>query len=114
MNALNHRSVNIIKKELQNDNSTYFSTDYSLDRVVTVLQQAKEGNGIEVVLMGDGYSDRQVADGTYLNDMKLIYKYLFNIEPYSSFKDFFTVKVLNVISLTEGYDTGYTQAACRP
>ena len=102
--------LNIIKKELQNDNSTYFSTDYSLDRVVTVLQQAKEGNGIEVVLMGDGYSDRQVADGTYLTDMKLIYKYLFNIEPYSSFKDLFTVKVLNVISLTEGYDTGYTPA----
>ena len=102
--------LNIIKKELQNDNSTYFSTDYSLDRVVTVLQQAKEGNGIEVVLMGDGYSDRQVADGTYLADMKLIYKYLFNIEPYSSFKDLFTVKVLNVISLTEGYDTGYTPA----
>lgn len=102
--------MNIIKKELQSDNNTYFSTDYSLDTVVTVLQQAKEGNGIEVLLMGDGYSDRQIADGTYLSDMKLIHEHLFDIEPYASFKDFFTVKVQNVISITEGYDTNYTPA----
>lgn len=29
------------------------------------LQKASEGNGINVVLMGDAFSDRQVADGTY-------------------------------------------------
>ena len=84
----------------------YTSTDYSQDGVVTTLQTATKGAGIDVVLMGDAYSDRQIADGTYKADMENLYNNLFTEEPYKSFKDHFNVHYVNVVSATEGYDYG--------
>ena len=86
----------------------YISTDYSQDGKVTTMQSATKGKGINVVLMGDAYSDRQIADGTYGADMKYIYDNLFAEEPYKSFKDYFNVYSVNVVSATEGYDYGST------
>lgn len=90
------------------ENDTYISTDYSQDGVVTTLQTATKGNGIDIVLMGDAYSDRQIADGTYRTDMEYIYNNLFTEEPYKSFKDHFNVHYVNVVSATEGYEYGNT------
>ena len=82
----------------------YISTDYSTDGKVTTMQTATKGNGIDIVLMGDAYSDRQIADGTYENDMKNLYNNLFTEEPYKSFIDHFNVYYVNAVSATEGYD----------
>lgn len=84
-------------------NAYYTSTDYSQDGVVTTLQTATKGDGIDIVLMGDAYSDRQIADGTYRADMEYIYNNLFTEEPYKSFKDHFNVHYVNVVSKNEGY-----------
>lgn len=81
----------------------YESNDYSKDGEVNTLQSATKGNGIDVVLMGDAYSDRQIADGTYEADMKNLYNNLFTEEPYKSFKDHFNVYYVNVVSKNEGY-----------
>lgn len=86
----------------------YVSTDYSKDGVVATLQTATRGEGIDIVLMGDAYSDRQIADGTYQSDMEYLYDNLFTEEPYKSFKDHFNVYYVNVVSATEGYDYGST------
>ena len=86
----------------------YQSTDFSMDGVVQQLHTATKGNGIDVVLMGDAYSDRQIADGTYKTDMETVYNNLFTEEPYKSFKDYFNVYYVNVVSLTEGYGSGET------
>ena len=86
----------------------YISSDYSQDGVVKTLQTATVGNGIDIVLMGDAYSDRQIADGTYKTDMEYIYDNLFTEEPYKSFKDYFNVYYVNVVSATEGYEYGNT------
>ena len=91
---------------IEQDN--YTSTDYSQDGVVTTLQTATKGEGIDIVLMGDAYSDRQIADGTYRTDMEYIYNNLFTEEPYKSFKDHFNVYYVNVVSATEGYEYGNT------
>ena len=88
---------------------TYISSDYSNDGKVTTLQTATKGNGIDIVLMGDAYSDRQIADGTYKTDMENLYNNLFIEEPYKSFKDHFNVYYVNVVSATEGYE--YSGAA---
>ncbi len=85
------------------DNDFYISTDYSQDGKITTLQTATQGNGIDIVLMGDAYSDRQIADGTYRTDMEYICNNLFTEEPYKSFKDHFNVYCVNVVSATEGY-----------
>ncbi|MBR7096140.1 MAG: hypothetical protein IKC78_00040, partial [Alistipes sp.] len=86
----------------------YISTDYSQDGKVTTLQTATKGNGIDIVLMGDAYSDRQIADGTYKSAMEKMYNNLFTEEPYKSFKDHFNVYYVNVVSIAEGYKYGNT------
>lgn len=82
----------------------YFSTDYSADGTFKTLQTATVGNGIDVVLMGDAYSDRQIADGTYEADMEYMYEKLFTEEPFLTYKEMFNVYYVNVVSKTEGYD----------
>lgn len=90
----------------------YTSTDYSQDGVSVTLQKASEGNGINIVLLGDGYSDRQIADGTYKRDMEFAYSNLFAEEPYRSYKNLFNVSYVNAVSATEGFEHGNTALSC--
>lgn len=82
----------------------YISTDFSHDGEVTTLQQATTGNGIDLVLMGDAFSDRQIADGTYDTVMRNAMSAFFSEEPYKSFKERFNVSYVKVVSMTEGYE----------
>lgn len=82
----------------------YVSTDYSKDGNVVSLQSATIGAGIDVVIIGDAYSDRQIDNGTYHNAMQTICNYFFSEEPYKSYKEYFNVYYVNVVSATEGYD----------
>ncbi|MGX8707268.1 MAG: leucine-rich repeat protein [Bacteroidales bacterium] len=82
----------------------YVSTDYSQDGVVTPLQTASEGRGIDIVLMGDAYSDRQIADGTYASVMNKMMEAFFSEEPYKSYRHLFNVYAVGVVSSTEGYE----------
>lgn len=91
----------------------YVSTDYSQDGTVELMQTSTTGNGINIVLMGDGYSDRQIADGTYRADMEFAYRNLFTEEPYKSFSNLFDVNYVNVVSATEGYSYGNTALECQ-
>lgn len=86
----------------------YISTDYSNNMLVDTLQLATKGNGIDIILMGDAYSDRQIADSTYHRDMKYLYDNLFIEEPYKSYKEMFNVYYVNVVSKCEGYDVTST------
>ncbi len=81
----------------------YQSTDYSADGQVHTLQTATKGAGINVVLMGDAFSDRLIADGTYENVMRSAANALFSEEPYKSFKDYFNVYYVDVVSKNEVY-----------
>ena len=90
----------------------YTSTDYTQDGTIVQLQKATEGNGINVVLMGDGYSDRQIADGSYKADMEYVYSKLFTKEPYQSYKHLFNVSYVNAVSATEGFEYGNTALSC--
>lgn len=82
----------------------YTSSDFSHDGEVTVLQTSSSGNGINLVLMGDGFTDLQIENGSYGNAMQQAADAFFSEEPYRSFKDLFNVYYVNVVSLTEGYD----------
>ena len=84
----------------------YLSTDYSREGEVTVYQKASAGNGIDIVFMGDAYSDRQVASGLYLNDMKACAEQFFAVEPYKSFRELFNIYFVTTVSATEGYARG--------
>lgn len=95
-----------LKGILGEGDAPYESTDFSADRKAYTLQTASEGNGINVVLMGDAFSDRQIADGTYENVMKQAADAFFSEEPYTSFKDMFNVYYVNAVSKNEGYVDG--------
>ena len=81
----------------------YESSDYSADGTVHTLQKATRGAGIDIVLMGDGYSDRLIADGTYASVMQRATEAFFSEEPYKSFRDCFNVHYIDVVSKNERY-----------
>ncbi len=84
-------------------NKPYESTDYSKDGNVTVLQRATEGKGIDIVLMGDAYSDHLIADGTYETVMKKAADFLFTEEPFKTYRNLFNVYMVDVVSKNEVY-----------
>lgn len=79
----------------------YYSSDYSKDKTVKVLQKSTVGKGINIVLMGDGYSDRMIADGSYDEDMNKAMNAIFKDEPYTTFRDYFNVYQVYAVSENE-------------
>ncbi|MDE6704144.1 MAG: leucine-rich repeat protein, partial [Muribaculaceae bacterium] len=71
------------------------------------LQTATKGSrgGINIVIMGDGYDAKQIADGSYLSDMKKEMEYFFGIEPYTTYRDYFNVYTAFPISTETGVGT---------
>ena len=53
--------------------------------------------------MGDAFSDRLIADGTYESVMRKAMDALFNEEPYKFFKNYFNVYYVDVVSKNEVY-----------
>lgn len=82
----------------------YISSDYSADGTVRTLQRATVGKGIDIILMGDAFSDRQIAAGDYDTAMRQASDNLFTEEPYKSFRDMFNVYAVTAVSATEGYE----------
>lgn len=82
----------------------YISSDYQNDGLTSLLQKSSTGSGIDLILMGDAFSDRQIADGTYSGVMQNAMEAFFSEEPYKSYKNYFNVYTVNVVSMTEGYD----------
>ncbi len=85
------------------ESGVYHSSNFSQDGVVSVLQTATEGAGINVVLMGDAFSDRQIANGVYDSVMKHMAEALFDKEPFASYRKLFNVYAVKVVSPSEGY-----------
>lgn len=77
--------------------------ELSPDGHVTVLQEATEGKGLDIVLMGDGFTEERIKDGTYGRTMGKVTDAFFSEEPYKSFRNFFNVYQVDVVSETEGY-----------
>ncbi|MGM9734999.1 MAG: M64 family metallopeptidase [Candidatus Cryptobacteroides sp.] len=84
----------------------YVSTDFSADKSVKTLQSASSGSGINIVLMGDGFSDRQIASGEYEKQMNNAYNALFSEEPFKSYQGCFNVKYIVAVSKDEGFTDG--------
>lgn len=68
------------------------------------LQQASKGKngGINIIFIGDGYNSKNIADGTYLNDMNTAMSYFFALEPYTTYREYFNVYAPIALSLEEG------------
>lgn len=60
------------------------------------LQSASEGNGIDLVLMGDSYSLEEIQNGTYETSMRKAMDYFFAIEPFKSYRHLFNVYMVTL------------------
>lgn len=67
-----------------------YDYQYAEDEIVT-LQSASKGNGINLMFLGDGFSAKDVSEGTLLKDINEAVDYFFAIEPYKSYRNYFNV-----------------------
>ena len=86
------------------------SSDYSADRTVRILQKSTLGKGLPVVLMGDGFIDTEIADGTYDRVMDKAWENLFTEEPFKSLRDYFDVYAVTAVSPNNNFGSGYRTA----
>lgn len=95
-------------EELLGPGEVYESTDYSADGTYHPLHDASKTGAkpIHVVLMGDGFSDRQIKSGLYGELMYQAMKAFFMQEPFYSHRDYFTVSYVDVVSKHEGVMEG--------
>ncbi|MFA6769248.1 MAG: M64 family metallopeptidase [Parabacteroides sp.] len=82
------------------------STDFSQDGVVTTLQKASVGSGIPIIMMGDGFLDKDISDGTYTTVMKKAMENIFTEEPISSLRSYFSVYQVNAVSKNNSFESG--------
>ena len=89
----------------------YTSTDYSRDGEVMTLQTATVGNGIDIVFMGDAYTDKDMGEGgLYETVMRQAMEEFFAIEPYRTFRNRFNVYAVKVVSPNGRIGSGYSTA----
>lgn len=80
----------------------------------SVLQVATEGNGIDIVLMGDAFSVQEINDGTYESVMEAVMDHFFDVEPFRSYRHLFNVHMVTIASEQSGYAEGIdTPLQCR-
>lgn len=94
---------------IQEGTETNTSTDYSADKTVRILQRATQGNGLPIVLMGDGFLDTDIANGTYDEVMNKAMENLFTEEPLKSLQSYFNVYYVTAVSRSNKFD-GYNTA----
>ena len=93
------------------ETEVYESKDYSKDGEVMTLQKATVGEGINIVFMGDAYTDKDMGkNGVYETLMKDSMEEFFAIEPYKTFRNRFNVYAVKVVSPNGWTGEGYTTA----
>ena len=82
----------------------YCSSDYSKDGEVVQLQQASVGKGINIIFLGDGFLDRDMAPGgKYEIKMRETMEQFFSFEPYYSLRNRFNIYAVKVVSENDIY-----------
>ena len=77
-------------------NYTYGDGDY------IVNQPASEGNGVNIVFMGDCFDAQDIATGKYLNGVNEAIEHFFAVEPYKSYKKYFNIYTVFGLSADSG------------
>ena len=75
------------------------------DGEVIVNQTASEGNGVNIVFMGDCFDARDIAMGSYLDGINEAIGYYFDIEPYKTYKPYFNIYTVVGMSNDSGMGT---------
>lgn len=87
-------------------NVSQYNYQYGEDEWLT-LQKATKGRngGINIVILGDGFNAKEIANGTCLSTMRQAAEHFFAIEPYTTYRDYFNVYTAFPISTETGVGT---------
>ena len=89
----------------------YTSTDYSADGEVSTLQRASVGQGIDLVFLGDGFTDQDMAaGGRYELVMQKAVEQFFAFEPYTSLRNRFNCYAVKAVSPNAEFAAGAVHA----
>lgn len=110
--AYNANVYSVLEDKLGHvDYNIYTSTDFSKDGEVTTLQMASDGTGFDIVIMGDGFVDRDMdAGGLYETRMREAMEQFFALEPLKSLRNRFNVYMVKAVSKYDGNFNGDTHA----
>lgn len=86
------------------------STDFSADGKIRTLQIASKGSGIPIVIVGDGFIDKEIVDGTYDKVMDKAMDNFFTEEPVKSLREYFNVYAVTAVSKNNSFGVGYETA----
>ncbi|MBS7787438.1 T9SS type A sorting domain-containing protein [Flavobacterium sp. CYK-55] len=78
--------------------------------VVPILDNGNPDKHLNLVIMGDGYTDVQQDD--FINTAQNISNYLFSISPWSTYKNYFNVFAIKVIATQTGVKHANTASDC--
>jgi len=80
------------------------------DKETLKLQSATVGRGINIILMGDGYTIKDMDRGTgkYERDMRAAANAFFSVYPFDTYRDHFNVYMIAAISNQEGISNELT------
>lgn len=92
------------------DYDYYTSTDYSHDGEVSTLQTATIGQGVDLVFVGEGFTDKDIAEGKFDKSMNDAAEQFFAYEPYKSLRNRFNVYAVKTVSPNAEFVEGCTHA----
>ena len=85
----------------------YTSTDYSRDGEVFTIQRATQGNGVNLIMLGEGFVDKDMEQGgKYEQKMIEATEKIFSLEPYASLRNRFNIYGVKVVSPTAEFTEG--------
>ncbi|WP_308552422.1 M64 family metallopeptidase [uncultured Mediterranea sp.] len=84
------------------------STDYSQNKKVFQLQQHSQGLGIPLIFMGDGFLDKEIANGYYRQVIEKGVENFFTEEPVKSLRDYFDIWYINAVSANNAFGDSYS------
>lgn len=76
----------------------YTSTDYLQDGEVSTLQTATIGQGVDLVFVGEGFTDKDINEGLFTERMNQALDQFFAYEPYKSLQNRFNVYAVKTVS----------------
>ncbi len=103
-------ALKYLEKVLNVSMTHYESKSYSRDKKHTQLQKASTGKGIDLVITGDAFSDRDISSGTFEKAAKQAMNDFFSVEPMKSMKNRFNVHMVEAVSKNDEYFSGCSTA----
>lgn len=80
------------------------------DGKVTQLQKHKQGKGVPIVIMGDGFLDRDITSGKYREASNKALEGLFSLHPMKALRDYFDVYEVTAVSRNDYFTASSSTA----